>query len=56
MLWYGEITGEAYFLSVEEQYVVFVIIIYLESECIGKYQVEICSKYDREHDFNVILG
>ena len=31
------------------------IIIYLQSECIEKYQFEICSKYDREYDFDVIL-
>ena len=32
------------------------IIIYLQSECIEKYQFELCSKYDREHGFDVILG
>ena len=32
------------------------IIIYLQSECIEKYQVELSSKYDREHDFDVIVG
>ena len=31
------------------------IIVYLQSECIEKYQFELCSKYDREHDFDVIL-
>ena len=30
--------------------------IYLESKCIEKYQFELCSKYDREHDFDIILG
>ena len=28
--------------------------IYPQSECIEKYQFELCSKYDREHDFGVI--
>ena len=32
------------------------IVIYLQSECIEKCQVEVCSKYDREYDFEVILG
>ena len=32
------------------------IIVYLQSECIEKYQVELCSKYDRKHDFDVIPG
>ena len=27
----------------------------LQSECIEKYQVELCSRLDREHDFDVIL-
>ena len=31
-------------------------ILYLQSECIEKYQFELCSKYDREYDFDVILG
>ena len=31
-------------------------IIFLQSECIEKYQIELCSKYDGEHDFDVILG
>ena len=26
------------------------------SECIEKHQLEVCSKYDREHDFSVIIG
>ena len=30
-------------------------IIYLQSEYIEKYQFELCSKYDREYDFDVIL-
>ena len=30
--------------------------IYLQSECTEKYQVELCSKYDRERDFDVMLG
>ena len=32
------------------------LIIYLQSECIEKYQIELCSKHDREHDFDVTLG
>ena len=31
------------------------IIIYLQTECIDKCHVELCSKYDREHDFDVTL-
>ena len=31
-------------------------IIYLQSECIKKYQFELCSKYGKEHDFDVMLG
>ena len=30
--------------------------IYLQSESIKKYQFELCSKYDREHDFDIIFG
>ena len=30
-------------------------IIYLQSERIEKYRFELCSKYDTEHDFDVIL-
>ena len=30
------------------------IIIYLQSEFVEKYQFELCSKYDREHDFDTI--
>ena len=30
--------------------------IYLQSECIEKYQFELCSKYDREYRFDAILG
>ena len=33
----------------------FRCIIYLQSECIENYEVELYSKYDREHDFDVIL-
>ena len=29
--------------------------IYLQQECIEKHQVELCSRYDREHDFDVIF-
>ena len=29
---------------------------YPQSECIEKYQLELCSDYDREYDFVVILG
>ena len=32
------------------------IITYLQSDFIEKYQLELCSKYDRENDFDVILG
>ena len=32
------------------------VIIYLQSECIEKYQFELCSKYDREYGFVIILG
>ena len=32
-----------------------IIIIYRQSECIDKYQIELCSKCDREYDFDVIL-
>ena len=31
-------------------------IIYFQSECIEKYQFNLCSKYDREYGFDVILG
>ena len=31
------------------------IIIYPQNECIEKYQSELCSKYDREYDFDVIF-
>ena len=34
---------------------IIIIIIYHQSECIDKYQIELCSKYDREYDFDVIL-
>ena len=30
-------------------------IIYLRSECTGKYQFELCSEYDREYGFDVTL-
>ena len=30
-------------------------IIYLKSKWIEKYQIELCSKYNREHDFDGIL-
>ena len=33
-----------------------VIIIYLQSECIERYQLELCSKYDRKYDFDVIVA
>ena len=36
-------------------YVLFAIIIYLQSDCIEMYHVELCSRYDTEHDFDVIL-
>ena len=29
--------------------------IYLQSECIGNYQLKLYSKYDIEHDFVIIL-
>ena len=29
---------------------------YYQSKCIEKYQFQLCSKYDREHDFDVILS
>ena len=29
---------------------------YLQNECIKNYKFELCSKYDREYDFDVILG
>ena len=35
--------------------IIIIIIIYRQSECIDKYQIELCSKYDREYDFDVIL-
>ena len=31
-------------------------IIYLKNECTEEYQFELCSKYDREYGFDVILG
>ena len=31
-------------------------IIHFQSECIEKYQFKLCSKYDREYGFAVILG
>ena len=30
--------------------------IYLQSECIEKYQFQLCSNFDREYDFDVIIG
>ena len=33
----------------------FLCITYLQTECIERYQFQQCSKYDREHDFDVIL-
>ena len=38
------------------QYKKNMLIIYLQSECIEKYQFELCSKYDREYGFDAILG
>ena len=35
--------------------IIIIIITYRQSECIDKYQIELCSKYDREYDFDVIL-
>ena len=32
------------------------IIIYRQIECIDKYQIELCSTYVREYDFDVIFG
>ena len=29
---------------------------YPQSECFEKYQLELCSEYEREYDFDVILG
>ena len=37
-------------------YILTTFIIYLQSECIEKYQFKLYSKCDREHDFDVILG
>ena len=31
------------------------IVVYLGSELIQKYQFKLCSKYYREHDFEVVL-
>ena len=39
-----------------EQFIVSDVRIYLQSEYIEKYQSELCSKYDREYDFDVLLG
>ena len=37
-------------------YINYIIIIkYCQSECIDKYQIELCSKYDREYDFDILL-
>ena len=35
--------------------IIIIIKIYRQSECIDKYQIELCSKYDREYRFDVIL-
>ena len=35
--------------------IIIIIIIYRQSECIDKYQIKLCSKYNREYDFDVIL-
>ena len=32
-----------------------IIIIYIQNECIEKFQFQLCSKYDREHDIDIIL-
>ena len=32
------------------------VVIYTQSKCNEEYQFELFSKYDREHDFDVILG
>ena len=34
----------------------YFFIIYLQSECIEKCQLELFSKYDKKHDLGVILG
>ena len=31
------------------------LLLLLQSECIEKYLLELCSKYDREYDFDVII-
>ena len=36
-------------------YIIIIVITYRHSECIDKYQIELCSKYDREYDFDVLL-
>ena len=41
-------------VRISDSYMI-IIIIYRQSECIDKYQIELCSKYDREYDFDVIL-
>ena len=38
-----------------DRLILSLITIYLQSECIEKYQFELCSKYDKERDFDLIL-
>ena len=32
------------------------VIVYLQNECIEKHKFDLRSKYDREHDFDSLLG
>ena len=52
--YYNVINENVVFLSVS-LHSLKCIIIYLQSDCIEKHQFRLCSKYDREHDFDVIL-
>ena len=42
-------------LNVPKLVTLILFVIYLQTGCIEKCQFELCSKYDREHDFDVIL-
>ena len=43
-------------LEVELRCFIRIIIIFRKSEYIEKYQFELCAKYDREHNFDIIPG
>ena len=52
----GSPDGDPINVQKTEKHDRFIFIIYLQSECIEKHQFELCSKYNREYGFDVILG